>query len=106
MLTGQYAHNHGVMGNTPPHGGFQAFRDDETLAVWLTRAGYNTALLGKYLNGYDAPSTRTYLPPGWTQWQVPVIGVYNYRSFTMNENGRLVHYLATRSTTSATEGSG
>ena len=92
LLTGQYAHNHGVMGNTPPHGGFQAFDDDETLAVWLTRAGYNTLMLGKYLNGYDAPATRTYVPPGWVQWQVPVVGIYNYRSFTMNENGTLVHY--------------
>ena len=92
LLTGQYAHNHGVMGNTPPAGGFQAFEDDETLAVWLRRAGYNTLMLGKYLNGYDAPATRTYLPPGWTEWQVPVVGIYNYRSFTMNENGTLVHY--------------
>ena len=60
--------------------------------MWLTRAGYNTLMLGKYLNGYDAPATRTYLPPGWAEWQVPVVGIYNYRSFTMNENGTLVHY--------------
>jgi arylsulfatase A-like enzyme len=92
MLTGQYAHNHGVMGNRPPDGGFQAFDDDETLAVWLTRAGYNTLMLGKYLNGYDDPATRTYLPPGWAEWQVPVGGIYNYRSFTVNENGTIVHY--------------
>jgi N-acetylglucosamine-6-sulfatase len=92
LLTGQYAHNHGVMGNTPPHGGFQAFDDDETLAVWLTRAGYNTLMLSKYLNGYDAPATRTIVPPGWAEWQVPVLGIYNYRSFTMNENGTLLHY--------------
>ena len=92
LLTGQYAHNHGVMGNAPPEGGFQALDDDETLAVWLTRAGYNTLMLSKYLNEYEVPATRTYLPPGWTQWQVPVVGLYNYRSFTMNENGRLVRY--------------
>ena len=106
LLTGQYAHNHGVMGNAPPEGGFQALEDDETLAVWLRRAGYNTLMLGKYLNEYELPATRSYLPPGWTQWQVPVMGLYNYRSFTMNENGRLVHYRATRSTTSVTEGAG
>ncbi len=94
LLTGQYAHNHGVMGNAPPHGGFQAFDDDETLPVWLTRRGYNTILLGKYLNGYeDGPWKRTYQPPGWAEWQVPVEDIYNYRSFAMNENGRLVRYI-------------
>ena len=62
LLTGQYAHNHGVMGNKPPHGGFQAFDDDETLAVWLRRAGYNTLMLGKYINGYDAAARRTCAP--------------------------------------------
>ena len=93
LLTGQYAHNHGVMGNRPPDGGFQAFDDDETLAVWLTRVGYNTLLLGKYLNGYeDGPSTRNYRPPGWAEWQVPAVDIYNYRSFAMNENGKLVPY--------------
>jgi N-acetylglucosamine-6-sulfatase len=93
LLTGQYAHNHGVMGNAPPHGGFQAFDDGETLPVWLQRAGYNTLMLGKYLNEYDKPENRSYLPPGWTQWQVPVVAVYSYRSFTMNENGRFVRYV-------------
>ena len=33
------------------------------------------------------PATRTYLPPGWTHWRVRWMGVYNYRSFAMNENG-------------------
>lgn len=46
LLTGQYAHNHGVMGNAPPFGGFPAFNDRETLPVWLQRAGYNTLMLG------------------------------------------------------------
>jgi arylsulfatase A-like enzyme len=92
LLTGQYAHNHGVLGNKPPWGGFQAFHDAETLPVWLQRAGYHTLWLGKYLNGYDLPANRRYRPPGWTQWQVPVTGVYNYRSFTINENGRMVSY--------------
>lgn len=90
LITGQYAHNHGVMGNEPPHGGFDRFRDRETLPVWLRRAGYNTVMLSKYLNGYDK-GTR-YVPPGWTNWQAPVSDIYDYRNFTMNENGRLVRY--------------
>ena len=55
FLTGQYAHNHGVLGNTPPNGGFdrfEALHGDNNLAVWLQDAGYYTAMIGKYLNGY------------------------------------------------------
>ena len=46
FLTGQYAHNHGVLGNSPPNGGFQRFQalhGDNNLAVWLQDAGYYTA---------------------------------------------------------------
>ena len=55
FLTGQYEHNHRVLGNLPPDGGFgrfQALHGDNNLAVWLHRAGYYTAMVGKYLNGY------------------------------------------------------
>ena len=40
FLTGQYAHNHGVLGNTAPNGGFdrfEALHGDNNLAVWLQR---------------------------------------------------------------------
>lgn len=98
VLTGQYAHNNGVMSL---HGfaEFEAKYRNNNLAVWLRDAGYNTALLGKYLNGYPGGLGRTYVPPGWTDWQVPVRGVYNYRNFTMNENGRLAEKHHTYQTT-------
>jgi N-acetylglucosamine-6-sulfatase len=63
-LTGRYAHNTGVLRNIGRNGGRRAFRprEDETIAVALDAAGYRTALVGKYLNGY----ARTQLqPPGW-----------------------------------------
>ena len=41
----------------------------------LQKAGYQTALIGKYLNGYGEQPIRAtgkssllYEPPGWTQW--------------------------------------
>src|SRR4051812_49077119 len=34
FLTGQYAHNHGVLENVPPHGGYLALDGTETLPVW------------------------------------------------------------------------
>ena len=53
-LTGQYAHNHGVRGNQRRGGGYgklDAARR-QPLPVWLQSAGYYTAHIGKYLNGY------------------------------------------------------
>ena len=74
FLTGRYVHNHRVLGIERPYG-FRAFDDSSTLATRLRRAGYRTALVGKYLNGYGKtahvprphPSLH-YVPPGWTQW--------------------------------------
>jgi N-acetylglucosamine-6-sulfatase len=98
LLTGQYAHNHHVFGNLPPYGGFQAFDDTNTLPLWLQGAGYTTAMLGKYLNGYPLRGAADYVPPGWDTWRVPVSGIYNYRRWTLNENGRLVPYAGTYET--------
>jgi N-acetylglucosamine-6-sulfatase len=64
ILRGQYSHNHLIWGNSPPLGGFEKFRklgrERSTIATWLDRAGYDTVLIGKYLNGYD---NTTYVPP-------------------------------------------
>ena len=71
ILRGQYAHNHGVLGNGRESGGFDAFsrfgQDQSTIATWLQAAGYRTALVGKYLNGY-AEGVMPYVPPGWDEW--------------------------------------
>jgi arylsulfatase A-like enzyme len=98
LLTGQYAHNHHVFGNLPPFGGFQAFDDTNTLPIWLHGAGYSTAMLGKYLNGYPTRGEETYEPPGWNSWRVPVAGIYNYRRWTLNVDGALVPYAGTYET--------
>ena len=39
--------------------------DRNTVATWLDDAGYETALFGKYLNGYRQAE---YVPPGWDRW--------------------------------------
>jgi arylsulfatase A-like enzyme len=64
------------------------------VATWLSGAGYRTALIGKYLNGYpnSAPSDR-YIPPGWTEWYSPISGApYTNFNYSMNENGVRVDY--------------
>lgn len=67
ILTGRYSDSTGVWNNTN-HGGWDAFRVDEPFAlpVWMHAAGYRTALIGKYLNGYTGKT----VPPGWDRWVV------------------------------------
>ena len=92
FLTGQYAHNHGVLTNVPPKGGFPRFQElhgDNNLAVWLRNAGYYTAMVGKYLNGY---ANQPRVPLGWAEWYATNFNdqdVYNYK---LNENGTVVQY--------------
>ncbi|HEV8239708.1 MAG TPA: sulfatase [Thermoanaerobaculia bacterium] len=92
LLTGQYAHNHGVRGNNPPHGGVGALDARETLPVWLQRAGYYTAHVGKYLNGYGQVVPPA-VPPGWSRWLALVDPTtYSYFDYTLSDDGHLVHY--------------
>ncbi len=67
FLTGQYAHNHGTLGNGPASGGgYPALREPRrNLAAWLQAAGYETTFAGKWLNGLRTPRAA---PPGWDNW--------------------------------------
>ena len=107
FLTGRYSHNHRVLSHVDPYG-FGAFDDSTTIATRLEDAGYRTALVGKYLNGYGRQPTTAgdsslhYVPPGWSRWrgstdsawsngQYPGHGgTYQYFDTTLNVDGRLV----------------
>ena len=97
-LRGQFAHNTGVYTNNWPDGGFELVYSEglerSTLATWLKDAGYRTALLGKYLNGYpDTAPSDTYVPPGWTEWMSPISGdPHGGFDYVMNHNGKKEHY--------------
>jgi len=88
ILTGLYGHNTKILKNDSPFGGASEFNDKESLAVWLQRAGYRTALFGKYINGYGALSP--YIPPGWDKW-VAFVNT-NYVDFSLNIDGNLVEF--------------
>lgn len=94
ILTGQYPHNHHILENNPPFGGWQRFHDlggeNSTAATWLQDAGYYTARFGKYLTGY--PDDSTYVPPGWDEWYVKTTRLSSYFNYTLNENGVVVRY--------------
>jgi arylsulfatase A-like enzyme len=92
FLTGQYAHNHGVMGNVPPSGGHAKLDHTNTLPVWLQQAGYYTAHVGKYLNGYGRTNPPE-IPPGYDEWHGSVDpSSYRFYGYTLNENGTLNTY--------------
>ncbi|MCW2888269.1 MAG: sulfatase [Streptosporangiaceae bacterium] len=90
IFTGQFPHNTGVYTNSGPNGGFNKFtktgKDRQTFATALHATGYRTAMMGKYLNGYDDQTT--YVPPGWDQWDVVGNGYHGF-DYILNENGHL-----------------
>jgi N-acetylglucosamine-6-sulfatase len=80
ILTGQYAHRHGVVDNSsaiPP--GTVFFPEH------LQRAGYETAYIGKWHMGEDAASDRP--RPGFDHW-ISFRGQGVYVNPTLNVNGR------------------
>ena len=103
FLTGQYAHNNGVLGNGFPEGGygrFQALHGDNNLAVWLRTRATTPRMIGKYLNGY---ANQPPIPPGWSEWYAtPAPNDQAAYDYTLNENGTLVSYGTAPPTTSRT----
>jgi N-acetylglucosamine-6-sulfatase len=88
FLTGQYSHNHGVVGNSY-FNGLARLDQTNTLPIWLGRAGYATIFVGKYLNGYGRTQPKA-VPPGWSEWYAGLRMAYV--DHTMNRNGRIVRY--------------
>ncbi len=97
IFTGNFPHDTKVFGNSGRHGGFNVFHargeERDTFAVALRRAGYRTAMMGKYLNGYlqrtQVPDT--FVPPGWSDWDVAGWG-YGEFDYVLNQNGSLYAY--------------
>lgn len=97
LLRGQHAHNTQILQNVPPIGGFSVFYDlgmeNDTIATALDAAGYQTALVGKYLNLYPNVDNPTHIPPGWDEWYVPITSsAYSSYDYDVNENGVIVSY--------------
>src|SRR5436305_1912292 len=90
FITGQYAHNHGVLGNFYPYGWYGMKGRANTLPAWLQQAGYRTALIGKWLNGYGAVDAHGEVPAGFDIWRGLLdVSAYDYFNFVMNVNGVL-----------------
>lgn len=104
ILKGQWDTHTGVNSN----GATAAFKDSETLGVWLQRAGYSTGFVGKYLNNYPQAFGHDrfdpFVPPGWSDWQVAyglistspggsvLDSLYNQYNWEFSDNGTHVHF--------------
>ena len=89
LLTGQYGHNDGVLRNAYP-----PLKDkDNVLPVWLRRAGYVTAHLGRFLNAYHRERRSLAPAPGWTQWHTLVSAdTERYYDYDLSSNGKRIHH--------------
>ena len=98
IFTGLFPHDTKVVTNLPPNGGFQKFQsqglDQKSFAVALHSAGYQTSLLGKYLNGYGDPLNHRNapVPPGWSDWHVSNSTGYAEFNYFLNDNGTFNRY--------------
>jgi arylsulfatase A-like enzyme len=117
FFTGQASHNDGIKSNKPEKGGgWDTFKQEEAndLPVWLKGAGYTTALIGKYENGYGAgklprlasaaywsnalngwfgigtPDKQHWVPQGWDLWYA--FTKVRYYDYSINENGKLLEF--------------
>jgi arylsulfatase A-like enzyme len=95
ILTGLYPHNNGVWTNFGTLGAWPAFKnpvnadgtsmnldnEDRTIAVKLQKAGYRTAIMGKYFNQTD----EAHVAPGWNEWYVGHDTFYGGYGYSLTE---------------------
>ncbi|MBK9570633.1 MAG: sulfatase [Chitinophagaceae bacterium] len=93
IFTGMLPHNSGVQTNTKPNGGYEVYMEQgdaqKSFCVALQHAGYKTAMMGKFLNGY-LPHTHQPVP-GWSDWFVAGAGYRNF-DYDINSNGQILHF--------------
>lgn len=91
ILTGMYAHTHGVLRNSGRNGGYKAFTrnglERHTIAAALRQAGYRTALVGKFVNG---TGDRGKPLAGWDRWIAT--SELDYYGATLNVDGKARKY--------------
>src|SRR5690606_24091514 len=93
MLTGRYAHNHGMLTVGGPAGTAAGFTErglhDSTIATWLDDAGYDTFMVGKWMNGLQRKESLQ-IPVGWDRWVPAARAIHHYWATKFLQNGRLV----------------
>ena len=80
LFSGQYVHNHGVIGNVAPG----RFKPTRTMQRELRAAGYYTAISGKFLNAWNAS------PPDFDKWAM-MLGQARYSNVDFDVNGTVIN---------------
>ena len=93
IFSGRYAHNHGVFTNL----GRLRFRHRFTVQHYLNKAGYKTAMAGKFFNNWNVEKQ----PPFFDKWSI-FNGGYYHRPFNVDGSMRTIpkystDYLSDRS---------
>ena len=89
FITGQYAHNHKVIGNFYPYGWYGMKDRGNILPAWLQKSGYRTGMVGKWLNGYGAKTCKGEKPKGFDVWRGLLdLSSYDYFNFVMSLDGK------------------
>lgn len=87
ILTGLYAHNHGVTRNSGKNGGADQYKQrnlaERSLPNALKQVGYRNGLFGKFMNGM---SEKGGIPGAWDRWMASA--ELAYYSPLMNDNGK------------------
>jgi arylsulfatase A-like enzyme len=83
IFTGQYAHNHGVLTNQMA----EELDHDTTVQAALRAGGYRTAIVGKFLNGWDLLQD----PPHFDRWAIArsATSGRGYYDFSFNVDGEV-----------------
>ncbi|KAF9899686.1 hypothetical protein BX616_002894 [Lobosporangium transversale] len=91
LWSGQFAHNHNVTDEAPPHGSYTKFvaqnLDQNWLPAWLQKQGYSNNYIGKFINGVSP--TLKHAPKGFDKdhWE-PLVepNIYTFYSPTFSTN--------------------
>ncbi len=95
FMTGEYAHNHGILTNDAPDGGYVGYiahvDQRRTIGAEMQSAGYRTGYVGKFLNEYAPEDPATDMPRGWDVFD-GLFGPTEYLMYgwSANENGTMV----------------
>ena len=88
LLTGQYGHNNGVLRNDYR----RLLNKRNVLPSWLQAAGYRTAHVGRYLNGYKERSEDpAEVAAGWDIWHTQ-IAPRRFYDYDLSVNGKRRHF--------------
>jgi N-acetylglucosamine-6-sulfatase len=83
ILSGRYAHNHGITDNAGLLLGGHQFDHENTVAAWLRQASYRTGMFGHYM--LFASVLGESKPVAWDAWWT--LMRHDEQSFTMSING-------------------